>query len=697
MSISGYSLSKIKALLAAQDAALEIERARAARQAQTAADISKFASQLPGQAYGIYSGIGKAMDEEAQRKLRDAMASAEAGDIAADTTGMSAGGMTAPDDEAINEEYARIMAQPRAMQPLTAAEPAASTMVGADEMDMSEYGVKGLPYFKSFEALTGKSQQAPPEGAREIPTGGPVSPEMQFPEVDAGGTAEVGTFMPQGVSGPEEDRLKQIMQGNLKKKVDTSTGAPTSGPTYKGVPIGGMAQAVPSSDVKAGVGAITGPMSAALDKIGPSADDEDILFPTAAEKNAVPEETSDEPSAVEATKVLEPPAPTEDPDFVAQKAYLDKIQSYKPPKYVKNEKEIARDIIDQVYKQQPAGNPILNILTFGQYQNKMEQSEKIAEKMLIKEIRKERALVQDKHFKDFERQAKLEAQALRLQQQAIDSKRKADIQQQKIGIKIQKPDDALAKLNDYQETDNYLGDVVEQIAILDRKNESLPAGAAYTIKLAADFAKAATPAQQKSVGANLNAALGAMGVGGSGGGGITISVGSRTIKEDVLRQAAEQMARAKMSPTQRALASKLMLAIQVIGKAREGGRMTDADLRFYLDNLVSMDNSPRALLDSINYLRKTNARSHNMWLKSFNGIYGPAMFGNRQEMEPLFIDEEMMARFDKRPYVLPPELAALLNIGPEATLESVSREGKEALKNLPKGSAAGGTPPGYPE
>lgn len=732
MSVSGYSLSKINALLNAREQEMALQRMKSAQQAQQAADMAKLVGQIPGAASDLYSGVGKAMDEEAQRKLRDAMLMAGPGETA---------------DQQIDDEYAKIMSEPYAManavpegeSPFKGSPPP-TDLVG--ELETEDY-IDGMPsgYQKSLGALTGPSTGAMPPsigsnmGTRSIgQQGTPVSPAVTTPKfrtvektVPSVSTKVAGTVTGGIVPGTTK-LLDNSTTPTSPKKVteeDIQNLMSQTGMSYSDAKLflegsdQEFLQGVPNEPVQGSeeynnlIDAMSGKK-----KVDTSIPTDGIYSPsvipsagtvpvpgfgampvplpqTTPEKNAVPEETTDEPSAVQAQKDTEPPSPAEDPDFVAQKSYLDKIQSYSPPKYAKNEKQIARDIIKQVYQQQPQGNPLLNILTLGQYENKMKESEAIAEKMLIKQIRQERSDIQDKHFQDFERQAKLEAQALRLQQQAIDSKRKAELNQQKIGIKIQKPDDALAKLNDYQETDYYLGDVVGAIRQLDKNNESLPAGAAYTIKLASMFAKASTPAQQKAIGANLNAALNAMGAGAAGGGGISISVGSRTVKEDVLRQAAEQIQRAKMSTTQRDLASKLMLAIQVIGKAREGGRMTDSDLRFYLDNLVAMDNTPRAMLNSINYLRKTNARSHNMWLKSFNNIYGPTMFGNRPDITPDFIDEETMARFDKRPYKVPPELAALLDLGPEATLESTAREGAEALKKLPKTSGGGVFPPGY--
>jgi hypothetical protein len=98
--------------------------------------------------------------------------------------------------------------------------------------------------------------------------------------------------------------------------------------------------------------------------------------------------------------------------------------------------------------------------------------------------------------------------------------------------------------------------------------------------------------------AGARGALGAFGGALQSSTGASYGVGGAYIDPKVATEAIEYFDKLNMAPEQRDFLMKTRQAAQQLGKIRENGRMTDADLRFYLENLLNMD-SPQAFASSL--------------------------------------------------------------------------------------------------
>ena len=117
----------------------------------------------------------------------------------------------------------------------------------------------------------------------------------------------------------------------------------------------------------------------------------------------------------------------EDPITKAQLAFNKRIQEWKPPTYKQDINAAAEKIVDDVWKNQPQGNPILNLLSFGQYNNKLETARRTAKKLVAGEIRNLRQKDEETSRQRFLENAKLEAQQIAILQKDTNDKRKAQL------------------------------------------------------------------------------------------------------------------------------------------------------------------------------------------------------------------------------------------------------------------------------
>jgi len=303
-------------------------------------------------------------------------------------------------------------------------------------------------------------------------------------------------------------------------------------------------------------------------------------------------------------------AAQQDPFEKAQSEFIKKLNSYQPPKYKVPATDAADKIVEDTWKnKQP--NAILNFLSFGQYNNNLENAKRIAKKMVASEINGLRKQEGEAMRKQFIETAKLEAQQLAILQKKINADSKAEL---KVKLKSLNPEKALATLQDYKEVDRAINIFEDTTRNMIASGAKFPGGAKYN-KVLADL-KAFTAKPDRAKGATLNASLVAAGAGGG------VNLGAETVNIDALQEAVQSLQNADMDDASKDFLTQQMLLAQTIGKAKEGGRMTDADLRFYLDNLfVSNANNPSTLLKSINRLKKVNANSQNDWLNIYQTLY----------------------------------------------------------------------------
>jgi len=385
-------------------------------------------------------------------------------------------------------------------------------------------------------------------------------------------------------------------------------------------------------------------------------------------------------------KEVEEIAKLEDPFLKAQNEFVKKINSYKAPKYKVNVQDAADKIVEDAWNnKQP--NAILNFLSFGQYNNNLENAKRIAKKMVAGEITGLRKQESEDMRKQFIETARLEAQQLAIMQKEQNEKRKMEF---KGSIKTLNPEKAVAKLQDYNEVDRAIGMYEDAARNLIASGAKFPGGAKYN-KVMADL-KAFTAKPDRSKGAALNASLIAAGAGGS------VNLGGETVNIDALQDAIQSLQNAEMDDSAKEFLTQQMLLAQTIGKAKEGGRMTDADLRFYLDNLfVSNANKPSTLLKSVNRLKKVNANSQNDWLNIYNSLYPEQGMPFSALSATGFTDEELAAADAIGFYdTLAAATAAAERAQGRESLSSVATQGIETIKGLmPAAPAppAGAQPP----
>jgi hypothetical protein len=190
------------------------------------------------------------------------------------------------------------------------------------------------------------------------------------------------------------------------------------------------------------------------------------------------------------------------------------------------------------------------------------------------------------------------------------------------------------------------------------------------------MAEASTPEQSRTAAAGLNASLISLGANGA------VSLGAKATDKEGLQAAIDAIETAQMSDAQKEFLKKQLIMIQALGKQKEGGRMTDSDLRFYLKSLVISDaTQPAALLRSIHDLRAQNARSQREYLGIFGKLYGIDLGGEMLD-EPAF-DEELAARANAlgfRP--LSAEAQRMLGRVGGGSLAGVAKQGGAAAVGL---------------
>ena len=363
-------------------------------------------------------------------------------------------------------------------------------------------------------------------------------------------------------------------------------------------------------------------------------------------------------------------------DKVAKYKPIDKSDFKEPSVSVLADREIAK-----LFDRPPSQNPILNFLSqmgaAGQDPRQQALVRSIAKKQMMKAIQDNRNAIAEKHRKDYIEEAKLESQIQdRAARQRIAAGKEA-AKEAKGNRTIYKPQAASDLLAGHQVVQNVTDDIFAATEALADNKENIPQGAAFVLAKAKALAKAATPSESKSASASLGAALGSV--------GINFSVGAQATKDEVLAAAADAISRAKMSPLQSHWLQVSMLGIQQIGKAKEGKALTDRDFGFYEKNIFTMDKGPREFLDSLQYVRKYNARSQNQAYDIFAAQPGVS------EVTKAFKKLDSNADKDKFDLVrgkfegikltpLDPDVAAALNVKSPTTLGELARgTGNELL------------------
>jgi hypothetical protein len=655
MAISDYTLSRLALAARARGLAAETEQAKAARDAQqqsaNLAAVQQLLGAVPG-VIGAVSDIGAAAGEAG---IREATAGLTAGERAAEQLPSpipqpaAAAPTAAPTAAAPDEMAAQMAGVPRVLRELGLAKPPAD-----DEMAAQMAGVpdvlKRLGLDKQPVAEKPKPEEA--DITTEITAGQKISPDRQAAR-DAVQPFRDVMLTPEEKVAVAETQTRARLDDVIQKRLRMTPA---------------QARAAEQEAMRAADEALAAETAPQTEKPVTEPEKPTAAAPAA---EAPAAEGPVDPSVNEAKKAAAKLAPERDPSVVEQETLLKKIRSYQPPKYQESEEEAASRIVNDTWRtKQP--NAILNILTFGQYNNKLEESRRLANKLVAGEIRKLRADEAVADRKQFESTAKLEAQQIALMQKSENDRRRAALQRDK---NLNNPK-MLEKLQTYNEVDAMIGEVEDSAKAVVEAGQQIPGGAEKMLEAARAMAIAATPAEARTAAAGLNASLVGLGANGA------VSLGAKATDEDGLQAAIDAIDSAQMSDLQKTFVKKQLIMIQAVGKAKEGGRMTDKDLQFYLRSLIVKDaKNPSTLLRSINDLRQNNARSQRDWMKIYTSLYpdAPPIF---DALNPAW-DADLAARADELGWApITEEYSEALGRTRGSSLADVAQQGGKAAVDL---------------
>jgi len=332
------------------------------------------------------------------------------------------------------------------------------------------------------------------------------------------------------------------------------------------------------------------------------------------------------------------------PEVAAAVDALPAVTGYKPLKFKRSSTDLAKEIVDEVEKKLPPENPLTSFLRFGKESGDMARARRMAQlkaKLMIDETRtnaeakNKNAYLATLNEEKLQKQIKyIEAQSARAVSQATKSQLYVE---QKSALPAAQKD----VLQAGEQANVDLGRVVKLGKKLISKKQGLPIGAI----------RALAAAGVTAMGADISAPTStAIGVGGLGAGvNVSTSGGGKYIDSEKFNEAMKQVDLASLTPEQREFIGKLRLAVQTAGKEREGGRMTDADLRFYLENLIAVDN-PQTALRNINDLVEDNARRYGKNYRSLKETATSGLGAFDPDLQyDLFTDEEIDAAFESAP------------------------------------------------
>lgn len=284
--------------------------------------------------------------------------------------------------------------------------------------------------------------------------------------------------------------------------------------------------------------------------------------------------------------------------------------------------KLAEKAVSEIFTKRPPGNPISemlnNITGAGQMTAERERlMRSIAKKTIIKNIKAERKAIADADAESFINKTKLE----------IDSAFKAG---KTLGLQTSKkqiPDSARRELDSQEAANLMLNDVRDEAYQIAAETGTLPIGKtrfmteAFINKLSSE-----TGMSGKSLSAGL--------LGLSLGGGK--SQAGPFVNADALVKAFKATDFSDLSQKEQNMVQLMTRSIQILGKALEGGKLTDADYNKYVSTLFNSAN-PAAFIASLDDLIDRNAARYNKNIVYFNKNYGDdlSMFdaAGRREQE----------------------------------------------------------------
>lgn len=298
------------------------------------------------------------------------------------------------------------------------------------------------------------------------------------------------------------------------------------------------------------------------------------------------------------------------------------------------EEEAKAFVAETIAKKAP--NPFMNLITFGQAQGNFDRAKMLAEKMATNSIIQARQKVEEKAFDNWAKRQQIESERIRalnatnpeLMAAKIElAKAQADKARKSasgtIGIKM------TGKAVDDLRTGQNASKAVETVSglfneLVKPEGEGLPSTLALQkLKQKVLAAAADVDASGASVGGGVSA------LGGGLSASISGSQGGKYVDDKIIDGVLDEIDKLEMSPKQREFLRESLLMTQMLGKAREGGRMTDSDLRFYLNNLLNAE-TPEAMAAALQ-------RRADETRMDYSSIYG-AYVGDEPRWSTVFKD-----------------------------------------------------------
>lgn len=267
--------------------------------------------------------------------------------------------------------------------------------------------------------------------------------------------------------------------------------------------------------------------------------------------------------------------------------------------------KLAEKAVSEIFDNRPPGNPITNMINSlsgngGMTSERDRLLRSIAKKTIKKNITAERTAIADKEQAEFLATAKIELDAATAQNKAFGLT---------VGRK-QIPDSARKELDSQREANSMLNDVRDKAFVIAEKDGQLPFGKDRFIS------EARIKQAAGAIGSTSDAISGGF-FGLSGG-----QSKGRSVQMDaqLLSDAFQAMDFSDLPTDQQELLSLTKQSVQILGKAREGGKLTDADYVKYLQTLFNSSN-PAGFIRSLDESINRNATRYNNNLTYFQANY----------------------------------------------------------------------------
>lgn len=318
-----------------------------------------------------------------------------------------------------------------------------------------------------------------------------------------------------------------------------------------------------------------------------------------------------------------------------------KVTGYTPPVYTKTARELAKEVTDQVWKTRPPGNPLTALFM----RDNSALNKQIAEDKAFLIISGARTKHSAEHLDNF---VKLEE----MRTKQIMDKRRMDLMESQALLNTSKSDKAIrfktdlpsperSKMQGFDLAQRSLSNLTERTREALVEGKGLPLG---TDRSMADAYVKLNASKQGSDSASISAGAGVL-----GGASLSISQAKsgKPLDEKLLLDAFNTVDQSGWTPTQKMMHMQKYQTIQNLGKALEGGKLTDADYVKYVQILIN-SSDPQTYLMSLNNLMKDSFANYSTYKTNLSGTYEPSALVGFEPVNPeafYFNKEEIDSAF----------------------------------------------------